>query len=262
MLTVSDVKVRFPIGGSVVKALDGVSLSLDAGDFLTVIGANGAGKTTLVNVIAGVVRPSEGTVILAGEDVRRVPEHRRAKKVARVFHHTTNSICGELTIEENLMLALTRSGHRYPWRPARGRHRRAVASEALERYAPKLRDRLKQQARQLSSGQGQLLAIVMAVIAKPEVLLLDEHTSALDPSTSEAVMEATRQIVEQERIATLMITHQMRIAANYGGELIMMGGGRIVARLEPEDTDRREEAALIERFRSAAKSGLSDRMLA
>jgi putative tryptophan/tyrosine transport system ATP-binding protein len=262
MLSVSDVKVRYSIGGSVVKALDGVDLSLDSGDFLTVIGANGAGKTTLVNVIAGTVRPDEGTVILAGEDVRRVPEHRRAKKIARVFHHTTNSICGELTIEENLMLALTRSGRRWPWRPALGRQRRRVATEALERYAPKLVDRLKQHARSLSSGQGQLLAIVMAVIAKPEVLLLDEHTSALDPSTSEAVMQATRQIVEQERIATLMITHQMRIAANYGGDLIMMGGGRVVDRLGAEEAGRRDEATLIERFRAAATSGLSDRMLA
>lgn len=262
MLDVADVRVSFSVGGSVVKALDGVSLALDAGDFLTVIGANGAGKTTLVNVIAGSVRPSEGKVMLGGEDVRRVPEHRRARKIARVFHHTTNSICGDLTIEENLMLALTRSSRRYPWRPARSRQRRAVAAEALERYAPKLCDRMKQQARSLSSGQGQLLAIVMAVIARPQVLLLDEHTSALDPSTSEAVMQATRQIVEQERIATLMITHQMRIAANYGDELIMMGGGRVVDKLAPDDAARRDEAALIERFRSAAEAGLSDRMLA
>src|SRR5690349_16929277 len=113
MLDVADVRVSFSIGGSTVKALDGIDLSLDSGDFLTVIGANGAGKTTLVNVIAGSIRPSEGTVMLAGEDVRRVPEHRRARRIARVFHHTTNSICGDLTIEENLMLALTRSARRY-----------------------------------------------------------------------------------------------------------------------------------------------------
>ncbi len=262
MLRLSDVRVSYSIGGSAINALDGVSLSLDAGDFLTVIGANGAGKTTLVNVIAGAVRPDEGTVVLAGKDVRRLPEHQRAKQIARVFHHTTASICGELTIEENLVLALTRRGRRYPWRLATGRQRRTVAIDAIERYAPTLKDRLKQRANSLSSGQGQLLAIVMAVIAQPDVLLLDEHTSALDPATSEAVMKVTREIVEKEQIATLMITHQMRIAAQYGDRLIMMGRGRVIDQIEADEAGRRSETALIERFRSSVSADVSDRMLA
>lgn len=262
MLEMSDVRVSFPSAGGQVTALDGVSLALKAGEFITVIGANGAGKTTLINVIAGAVTPQSGTVSLSGRDVHRVPEHRRAREIARVFHNTQTSICGELTVEENLMLSLTRRATRKPWRLASNHGRRGTAIDALERYGPVLVERLRQRANTLSSGQGQLLAIVMAVIARPTLLLLDEHTSALDPQMSERVMEATNEVVRREELTTVMITHQMRIAARYGDRLMMMGGGRVVDELDSDASERRDENALIQRFRTAVTAGLSDHMLA
>jgi putative tryptophan/tyrosine transport system ATP-binding protein len=160
------------------------------------------------------------------------------------------------------MLALTRRRRRAPWRPARTSRRRATALQTLDRYGPALTDRLRQRAGTLSSGQGQLLAIVMAVIARPRLLLLDEHTSALDPHMSERVMQATDEVVRHEGLATLMITHQMRIAARYGDRLMMMGSGRIVDELPATADERHDEHALIDRFRTAVSTGLSDRMLA
>jgi putative ABC transport system ATP-binding protein len=262
MLELRDIHVSFATPGATITALDGVDLTIADGEFITVIGANGAGKTTLVNVIAGAQQPQRGSIRLGGRDVRRLPEHRRAGDIARVFHNTQASLCGELTIEENLMLALTRRGRRRPWRRASTAARRATALEALERYGPVLTQRLHQRAGTLSSGQGQLLAIVMAVIARPRLLLLDEHTSALDPTMSERVMTATAEVVRREGLSTLMITHHMRIAACYGDRLVMMGRGRIVDELAGDADERRDEGALIDRFRSAVTDGLSDRMLA
>jgi putative ABC transport system ATP-binding protein len=193
--------------------------------------------------------------------MRRVPEHRRARHIARVFHDAHRSLCGEMTIEENLMLALTRASARVPWRFAKSRHRRRTAVEALEQYAPPLTGRLKQRAETLSSGQGQMLAIVMAVIAKPRLLLLDEHTSALDPRMSEQLMTATNEVISRTGLTTLMITHHMGIASRYGDRLLMMNNGRVVDSLSSDDPDRQTEAALISRFRTSVADGLSDRML-
>jgi putative tryptophan/tyrosine transport system ATP-binding protein len=262
VLEVADVHVRFPAAGSDVLALDGLNLRLGRGEFVTIIGANGAGKTTLVNVIAGAVSPNRGGVALGGRDLRKVPEHRRARESARVFANTHASICGELTIEENLMLALTRHRHRAPWRLASTRHRREEALRALERYAPALASRPRVHAKTLSSGQGQLLAIVMAVIAKPSVLLLDEHTSALDPRMSDHIMQATEEVIRREHLTTLMITHHMSIATRYGDRLVMMGAGRVVDELDTGAPERSDESALIDRFRSSVAAGVSDRMLA
>lgn len=261
-LQLRDVRVTFTTAVGGIPALKDVSLHLREGDFATVIGANGAGKSTLVNVIAGAQPTSGGRVELDGEDLAGVPEHRRARMIARVFQDTNASICGELTIEENLMLAATRPHRRSPVRFAVRRHRVRDAAEALDAYGTGLSSRLKQPAGLLSGGQRQLVALAMAVLARPRVLLLDEHTSALDPKMAETVMEATEQLVRDSGLTTLMITHHLGFASRYGNRLLIMNAGRIVDELDPDSPERRDQRLLIERFRTMVAGAVSDRMLA
>lgn len=231
-------------------ALDGVSLELAAGSFTVVIGSNGAGKSTLLNALAGAAPLDAGSVEIDGRDVTRWPEHRRARLVARVLQDPMLGTLPTLTVEENLALAEMRaSGPRFELAltPAR-RVRYAVA---LESYGLGLETRMGSRAGVLSGGQRQVLALAMAVLSSPRVLLLDEHCAALDPKTAELVMQATLRAVASGSLTTLMVTHNMQHAIRFGERLLMMHAGSVLLDASGEEKARLTVEALVERFHLA-----------
>jgi putative ABC transport system ATP-binding protein len=228
-------------------ALDALDLTLQDGSFTSVVGTNGAGKSTLLNAIAGSVTPVGGQVLVDGTDVTGWPVHRRAAFAARVFQDPMLGTAPSLTIEENLALAQMR-GRRRSFRVAVDAARRHQYRERLAPFGLGLENRLTAKAGLLSGGQRQVLALVMATLTSPRVLLLDEHTAALDPRSAELVMKATAEIVAGGRLTTLMITHNMRHALAHGDRLLMMESGRV--KLDLDATARRDMTVpeLVERF--------------
>lgn len=260
-LSLTDVAVTFSYGPSTVRALRGVSLDLQIGEFVVVIGSNGAGKSTLVNSVTGSVSVTSGTVRIGDRVVTTMAEHHRARLIGRVFQGTTTGVCRELTVTENLMVACSRGQRRSIFRPAVRRSRVDEARDLLTTYGVGLESSMTRPAALLSGGQQQLLSLVMAGMTKPEVLLLDEHTSALDPSMAALVMDSTERMVRAGGLTTLMITHNMRHAAEFGDRVIIMDGGRIVSEISGAERAAMDEAALIQRFRGVTSSGISDDML-
>ena len=236
-------------------ALVDVTLSLMAGDFAVVIGSNGAGKSTLLNAIAGEVRIDAGRIEVDGRDVTAEPTHRRAAAIARVFQDPSVGTAGAMTIEENMALAerrASRNGLRLGLSSSARRHYR----ERLAAIGLGLENRLGHKVDLLSGGQRQSLALLMAVLTTPKLLLLDEHTAALDPKTADVVMQATTQAVARDRLTTLMVTHNMQHALDYGNRLIMMNEGRIVFEARDGEKAALTVDRLVHRFHLA-----SDRML-
>ncbi len=227
MLELAGVRKVFNPGTQDEKmALDGLSLSLAPGQFVTVIGSNGAGKSTLLNCIAGTHPLDAGRVAIAGQDVSNTPEHGRARFLARVFQDPTMGTAASMTIEENLSLAELRGSRRGLGRGVTpGRRRRY--SELLATLELGLETRLRDKVGLLSGGQRQSLALLMATLNMPRLLLLDEHTAALDPRTAEKVMELTAKVVEQNHLTTLMVTHNMNQALEHGNRMIMLHQGRV-----------------------------------
>lgn len=240
-----------------VKALDDLSLEVHEGDFITVIGSNGAGKSTLLKAIAGVVAVDEGRIEIDGRDVTRLPEHRRAGEIGRVDQDPMASTASLLTVEENLAMAEMRGRPRLLARavtvPRRARFREALAEVGLG-----LEDRLQVRVGTLSGGQRQALALVMATTARPKLLLLDEHTAALDPRTARTVMEITNSLVMRHRLTTLMVTHNMEQAIRWGNRLIMMHRGRVVMDIAGEEKTRLTVPELIEKFGRVSGSIFDD----
>jgi len=222
-----------------VAALDSVGLDVAAEDFITVIGSNGAGKTTLLNVIAGVYPPERGgSITINGEDVTRFSEHKRARYVSRVYQDPHTGTAAKMTIEENLSLAMLR-GQSRGLRIATSKRRRELFRSALVPLGLGLEDRLSALVGTLSGGQRQALALVMATISKPALLLLDEHVATLDPKTNRIVLELSEMIVQREKMTTIMVTHNMEHALRYGNRLAMMHKGRIIV-----DVHQKEKADL------------------
>ena len=251
MVRLSRAEKRFHRGTADERAaLDGVSLELAPGAFAVVIGSNGAGKSTLLNAIAGAVALDGGSIEIDGQDVTRWPQHRRARLVARVVQDPMLGTLPALTVEENLALAELRGSG-----PGFGRAlnaaRRARFAAALEPYGLGLEARLGARAGVLSGGQRQVLALAMAVIASPSVLLLDEHCAALDPKTAELVMAATLRAVAAARLTTLMITHNMQHAIRFGDRLLMMDAGRVILEESGEAKQRLTVESLVARFHLA-----------
>jgi putative tryptophan/tyrosine transport system ATP-binding protein len=211
-----------------VRALAGVTLEVPAGEFVIVVGSNGAGKSSLVDVVAGTLRPTSGRVLLAGRDMTRVPDHRRAGRVARVFDDPRAGTAPELSIEDNLALAASR-GSRRRLRFALSSSRRALLRERLAQLGLGLEDRLHDQVGLLSAGQRQSLTMVMASLVRPDVLLLDEHLSALDPATAARVLRLTDDLVAEMRCTTIMVTHNMDHALALGERLLVMSRGAVVS---------------------------------
>jgi putative ABC transport system ATP-binding protein len=207
-------------------ALDQIDLTLQDGSFSVVVGTNGAGKSTLLNVLAGAIMPQSGSVLIDGANVSAWPVHRRANLVSRVFQDPMLGTAPALTIEENLALAGMRGQQRgFQW--ALNAERRARFRDLLAGFGLGLETRMGAPAGLLSGGQRQVLALLMATLSRPRILLLDEHTAALDPRTAQLVMDATARIVGEQRLTTLMITHNMTHALAYGDRLLMMEAGRI-----------------------------------
>ncbi len=234
------------------RALDGIDLVVEKGDFVTIIGSNGAGKSTLLNVIAGTHQPDEGHVRINGRDVTRWPEYRLACYIARVFQDPTMGTAGAMTIEENLALSERRGKRRGLQWGVTAAHRRRFR-EILKILDLGLEDRLKLATGLLSGGQRQSLTLLMATLSLPKVLLLDEHTAALDPRTAEKVTLLTDQIVRENNLTTLMVTHNMNQALKHGNRMIMLHQGRIQMDVRGEEKKNLTVAELIAKFGKTLK---------
>lgn len=235
MLDLKDLCLTFYPGTVNEKvALDHVSFHVEEGDFISVLGTNGAGKSTLLNVISGSLSNDSGSIILDGEDISSYPEYKRAKKIGRLFQDPLKGTAPNMTIEENLGLAYSR-GKRTTLSRAIKKGDRSFFIEKLKELNLGLEERITTNVGLLSGGQRQALTLLMATIVTPKLLLLDEHTAALDPKTATQVMEITDKIVKEHNITTLMITHNMRQALEYGNKTIILNEGKIVKVLEGEE---------------------------
>ena len=230
-----------------VKALDDIDLDIEDGDFTTVIGSNGAGKSTLLNAVAGSFFLDEGSIGIAGQDVTRWPEFKRAKLIARVFQDPLLGTCPSATIEQNLALALKR-GQRRGFGPGVKNRDRDLFRQELGKISLGLENRLQDQVGLLSGGQRQALTMLMATLVRPEVLLLDEHIAALDPKTATQILMLTQEIIDSQRLTALMITHNMRHAIRFGNRLIMLHQGRIILDVRGDEKMNLSLEDLLEQF--------------
>lgn len=262
MLKLSHVKKTFNRGTVTEKrALTGVDLTLADGDFVTVIGGNGAGKSTLLNMIAGVYPLDSGTVELDGEDISRLSEPKRAKYLGRVFQDPMRGTAADMQIEENLALA-KRRGQRRGLRWGITKAEREEYAELLKKLDLGLETRMQAKVGLLSGGQRQALTLLMATLTNPRVLLLDEHTAALDPKTASKVLELTEQIVAERQLTTLMVTHNMNDAIRLGNRLIMMHEGRVIYDVAGEEKRSLTVPDLLQKFEEVSGGALAnDRML-
>jgi len=258
MLDVQNIYKTFNAGTVNEKAaLAGVSLHLAEGDFVTVIGGNGAGKSTLLNAVAGVWTVDAGKIVIDGNDVTKLSEHKRAKYIGRVFQDPMMGTAATMQIDENMALALRRGKSR-TLRPGITRDERARYQELLKILGLGLENRLTTKVGLLSGGQRQALTLLMASLVKPKLLLLDEHTAALDPKTAAKVLDATERIVEKNRLTTLMITHNMKDAIAHGNRLVMMYEGRVALDISGEDKKKLTVEDLLAKFGQATGSDEAD----
>jgi putative tryptophan/tyrosine transport system ATP-binding protein len=244
-----------------VTALDGVSLAVSAGEFVTLIGSNGAGKSTLLRAILGTVVPERGRVTLDGRDVTREPVHRRACDIGRIAQDPGESTCAGMTVEENLEMAAQRGRPRgLGWAVTAAR--RETFRGRLAEVGLGLEGRLGSRVGTLSGGQRQALGLLMATLTTPKVLLLDEHTASLDPKAGELVMAFTGRLVAEARLTTLMVTHNMHQAIRWGRRLVMMHAGRVVLDVQGEAKERLHVQDLVTKFYEASGTELTeDRLL-
>ncbi len=238
-------------------ALRGVDLHMEDGQFVTVIGGNGAGKSTLLNAVAGVWAVDQGTISIGGVDVTHLPEHKRAKYIGRVFQDPMMGTAATMQIDENLALAMRRGKYR-TLRAGISKSERESYREMLKILDLGLEDRLTSKVGLLSGGQRQALTLLMATLQKPRLLLLDEHTAALDPKTAAKVLDATERIVSKDHLTTLMITHNMKDAITHGDRLIMMYDGRIVIDVSGEEKKKLTVPQLLELFGKVSGSDEAD----
>lgn len=256
MLEVKNISKTFNAGTiNEKRALSDLSLELRDGDFVTVIGGNGAGKSTLLNAVAGVWPVDSGEIIIDGEDVTAMPEYKRAKYIGRVFQDPMMGTAPNMQIEENLALAYRR-GKKRGLRWGVTQAEREIYREKLAELGLGLEDRLTSKVGLLSGGQRQALTLLMASLQTPKLLLLDEHTAALDPATAAKVLELSDKIIADNKLTALMITHNMSDAIRHGNRLIMMDRGRIVLDISGEDKMRLTKADLLARF--AEKAGVQE----
>lgn len=262
MLEVRDIYKTFNPGTiNEKRALKGVSLTLEEGDFVTVIGGNGAGKSTLLNAIAGVWPIDAGQILIDGQDVTKLPEHRRAAFLGRVFQDPMNGTAATLGIDENLALASRRGKMRTLKKGIKAAEREEY-KELLKPLGLGLEDRMTAKVGLLSGGQRQALTLLMAALRTPKLLLLDEHTAALDPKTAAKVLELTEKIVAEQKLTAMMVTHNMKDAIAMGNRLIMMNAGRIVVDVRGEEKKKLTREDLMQLFEKAAGQEIeNDRML-
>ncbi len=263
MLTVADVHKKFNPGTfNEVYALRGISMTMAQGEFVTVIGTNGSGKSTLLNAIAGTFLPDSGTIAIAGKDVTRKKDFERAESIARVFQNPFTGTAPQMTIAENLHMARLRGKRHYPRIGLSTKARRFYGGEVRE-LEMQLEERLDNLIGTLSGGQRQALTLLMAVINQPQVLLLDEHTAALDPKSAVHVIKLTRRFIEQGKLTCLMITHSMQQALDLGDRTIMMHKGTIIDDIPAKEKRAMTVGDMLEKFAELRKTEqLTDDMLA
>lgn len=243
------------------RALNGVEITLNDGDFVTIIGGNGAGKSTTLNAVAGVWPVDEGAIIINGQNVTSLSEHRRAKFIGRVFQDPMTGTAATMEIQENLALAARRGQTRgLKW--GISRREREKYHELLKMLDLGLEDRMTSKVGLLSGGQRQALTLLMATLKKPEILLLDEHTAALDPKTAAKVLELSDKIIAEEHLTAMMVTHNMADAIKHGNRLIMMNNGKIIYDVKGEEKKNLTVDDLLVKFEEVSGSKLNnDRML-
>lgn len=258
MLKITNLQKTFNPGTINAKtALAGFDLTINEGDFVTVIGGNGAGKSTMLNAISGVWKPDFGKIEIDGVDVTNMPEHKRAKFLGRVFQDPMKGTAPDMEIAENLAIA-ERRGTKRKLKWGCTRKNRAEYKKLLAQLNLGLEDRLSSKVGLLSGGQRQAVTLLMATLKKPKILLLDEHTAALDPKTAAKVLEITNKLVTENNLTTLMITHNMHDAITYGNRLIMMSEGRVVVDVSGEEKKKLTIEDLLGLFEKASGSQLSD----
>ena len=228
-------------------ALNGVSLTLNDGDFVTVIGGNGAGKSTMLNAVAGVWPIDSGSILLDGVNVAGLPEHKRAKYLGRVFQDPMNGTAATMEIQENLAIAVRR-GKRRSLRPGITKKEKAQFKELLKELDLGLEDRMTSKVGLLSGGQRQALTLLMATIQKPKLLLLDEHTAALDPKTAAKVLQLSDKIIAENQLTAMMVTHNMNDAITHGNRLIMMNEGKVILDIKGEEKKKLTVEDLLHKF--------------
>ena len=260
MLTLSNLRKTFAPGTVNEKvALDGVNLHLNPGDFVTILGSNGAGKSTLFGAIAGSFLPDQGSVVLDGADITKLPDYKRSKYIGRLFQDPLKGTAPNMTIEENLALAYLRASHqRSPFSMISAKDRRDFR-DRLAQLELGMEDRMNHPVGLLSGGQRQALTLLMATLVTPKLLLLDEHTAALDPATAEKVLKLTKSIVEENHITCMMITHNIPSALNLGNRTLMMKDGKIVLELSGPERAQTTPEDLLKAFHQQGMS--SDRVL-
>lgn len=245
------------------RVFDKLSLEVSEGDFVSIIGSNGAGKSTLLNMISGTLQADSGSILLDGIEVINKPEYIRCKSIGRVFQDPSKGVAPNMTILENIALA-DNKGKRFGFAPGINKKRIDYYKEMVSEINLGLEDKLHNKVQLLSGGQRQALTLLMSVMSKPKLLLLDEHTAALDPKTSEKIMEITRKIVKESGITTLMVTHNLKHAIENGNRLFMMHRGQILADIEGKEKEKLDTNSLLGLFEKAngnGEEGLSDRTL-
>ena len=262
MLEIIDIYKTFNKGTVNEKhALNGVNLKLNEGDFCTVIGGNGAGKSTMLNAVAGVWPVDSGAIVIDGENISALPEHKRAPYLGRVFQDPMTGTVADMEIIENLAIAARRGNRRGLSWGVKKREREEYR-EMLARFDLGLEDRMTTKVGLLSGGQRQAITLLMATLKKPKVLLLDEHTAALDPKTAAKVLELSDEIIEENNLTALMVTHNMKDAIAHGNRLIMMSDGKIILDISGEDKKALTVDTLLKKFEESSGSKLeNDRML-
>ena len=258
MLEIKDIYKTFNAGTiNERKALQGVSLKLEDGDFVTVIGGNGAGKSTMLNAVAGVWPVDSGSIIIDGVDVTGMPEHKRAKFLGRVFQDPMTGTAATMQIDENLAMAYRR-GKRRTLKWGIKKAEREKYYEMLKQFDLGLEDRMTAKVGLLSGGQRQALTLLMATLQRPHILLLDEHTAALDPKTASKVLELSQKIISEENLTAMMVTHNMRDAITYGNRLVMMNEGRIVIDIKGEEKKKLTVEDLLQKFEEVSGEEFSN----
>ena len=261
MLDIQNVHKTFNAGTVNAKhALCGVNLHLNPGDFVTIIGGNGAGKSTTMNAVAGVFPIDKGTIKIDGVDVGRLPEHKRAKYLGRVFQDPMTGTAATMEIQENLAIAARRGDHRTLRWGITSKEKKDYR-ELLAMLDLGLEDRMTAKVGLLSGGQRQALTLLMATLQQPKILLLDEHTAALDPKTAAKVLEISDMLIAENKLTAMMVTHNMRDAIAHGNRLIMMSAGKVIFDVAGEEKKKLTVDALIEKFSQSSGDMLSDRAL-
>ncbi|MCI5695727.1 MAG: ATP-binding cassette domain-containing protein [Treponema sp.] len=261
MLTLENISITFNPGTPDENpALKNINLSVNKGDFITVIGSNGAGKSTLYNIISGNLQPTTGSIKLNNQDITKLPEYKRAQYFGRIFQNPLLGTAGKMSLADNMMICSKKG-----WKGLKislSKQRREEFKEELKKLNMGLETRLNDNVSQFSGGQRQALTLLMTVMSKPQILLLDEHTAALDPTNADIVMKLTKEFAEKYNLTVMMVTHNMQHALDYGNRLLMMDAGEIILDIAGEEKHNLTMNDLSEKFKAIRKHGIvSDKMM-